>query len=90
MPYEKRKYYQITHGTMKHKFIHHQFIGCLSSYMPECWDSSDTFICPASSCMNRSEFFPCNDKKYCIAKHLVCDGYDQCQDKSGSCMIEKK
>ena len=58
-------------------------VGCLPSYVSECGDRSDTFLCPASACQNKSQFFPCHDNKYCVMAHLVCDGYAQCQDESG-------
>ena len=58
-------------------------VGCLSSYVPECADGSDVFVCPAEACKNDTRFFPCQDGKYCIHKNLLCDGYTQCEDGSG-------
>ena len=60
------------------------FLGCLPDYVPECFHKSDTFICPASACNGIPSFFPCSDGKYCIWRHLVCDGYSQCEDGSGN------
>ena len=60
-----------------------QYLGCMSSYVPECVDNSDVFVCPATACKNDAEFFPCDDGKYCIFESLVCDGYAQCEDESG-------
>ena len=57
--------------------------GCSSSYVRECPDLSDSFVCPASKCKDDDRFFACHDGKYCIAKKLTCDGYAQCEDQSG-------
>ena len=69
-------------------------IGCTANYVVDCnWDRSDRFICPASACQGRlgsDYFFPCSDQKYCIHKHLVCDGYPQCEDESGTCLQSKQ
>ena len=58
-------------------------LGCLSSYVPECIDRSDVFVCPAKTCENDTRFFQCKDRRYCIYQNLVCDGYSQCEDGSG-------
>ena len=60
-----------------------RFIGCAPNYFPECGDDSDKFICQASKCAGNNFYFPCFDRKYCIPKDLVCDGYAQCEDGSG-------
>ena len=60
-------------------------LGCSPEYYSECsYDKSDQFVCPASACQGSPYFFPCSDGKYCIMKNLACDGYDQCEDKSGN------
>ena len=56
----------------------------MSSYVPECIDRSDVFICPAEACQNDARYFPCQDGQYCIFENLVCDGYPQCEDGSGT------
>ena len=59
-------------------------LGCSPDYIPQCFaDNSDKFICPASACQGDKYHFACSDGKYCIRKHLVCDGYAQCKDESG-------
>lgn len=55
----------------------------MSSYVPECYDGSDVFVCPTEACENHTQFFQCKDGKYCIFAILVCDGYAQCEDESG-------
>jgi hypothetical protein len=36
----------------------------------------------APDCTNDTSYFQCRDKKFCIYKHLVCDGYTHCDDES--------
>ena len=58
-------------------------LGCRSTYMPECPDHSDVFVCLDRACKRDSKYFQCKDGKYCIYENLVCDGYAQCEDASG-------
>ena len=55
----------------------------MSTYVPECPDNSDVFVCLDRACKRDSKYFQCKDGKYCIFENLVCDGYAQCEDKSG-------
>ena len=64
-----------------------QNLGCRPSYTPECPDFSDFFVCQANICKRDIRFFTCQDKKYCIMKYLVCDGYAQCEDESGNLLF---
>ena len=59
-------------------------LGCFPDYSSECKDNSDELVCPASACHGNDNYFSCSDGKYCIWKYLVCDGYAQCEDKSGN------
>ncbi len=51
----------------------------------QCPDGSGNIICPGSSCQHvprPHHYYRCKDDKFCIYRHLVCDGYEHCADGS--------
>ena len=64
-----------------------QNLECSPSYVTECPDLSDLFVCQPDICKQDARFFTCNDEKYGIMKYLVCDGYAQCEDESGNLLF---
>ena len=59
------------------------YLGCSLDHVSECFDKSDLIECSMAECQISHKVFTCSDKKYCIPKYLVCDGYAQCEDESG-------
>jgi hypothetical protein len=48
----------------------------------ECLSGSDHRLCPGYKCKNMDNYFQCQDEKFCILDHFLCDGHVQCDDGS--------
>jgi hypothetical protein len=59
-----------------------QIFQVCNNFAGECPDKSNHRLCPGSSCGNSSDYFRCEDDKFCIIDQLICDGHIQCEDGS--------